>query len=125
MAETVENRSAHTVYEKDQVGSVEISDEVVTIIAGLAASEVEGVASLAGNITYELVSKLGIKNLAKGVRVEVDDEGVTADLTLNIAYGYNIPAVTEKVQERVRSAVENMTGLTVREINVRVADVAI
>ena len=120
-ADTV--RISHKVYEKDQIGEVQIADEVVAIIAGLAATEVEGVDSMAGNITNELVGKLGMKNLSKGVKVEVSEEHVSVDLSLNMKYGYSLPAVSEKVQERVRTAIETMTGLTVLEVNIKIAGV--
>ena len=122
MAE-VENRSTHKVYEKDKLGEVQIADEVVAIIAGLAATEVEGVDSMAGNITNELVGKLGMKNLSKGVKGDVTEEHVSVDLSLNLKYGYNIPEVGEKVQDRVKSAIENMTGLSVLDVNIRIASV--
>ena len=118
-----ENRSTHKVYEKDKIGEVQIADEVVAIIAGLAATEVEGVASMAGNITNELVGKLGMKNLSKGVKVDVTEEHVSVDLSLNIRYGYSIPSVSEQVQEKVSTAIENMTGLTVLDVNVKIAGV--
>ena len=107
------------------MGEVRIADEVVAIIAGLAATEVDGVDSMAGNITNELVGKLGMKNLSKGVKVDVTEEHVSVDLSLNIKYGYNIPDVSERVQDRVKSAIENMTGLTVLEVNIRIAGVNI
>ena len=97
--------------------------KVVAIIAGLAATEVDGVDSMAGNITNELVGKLGMKILSKGVKVDVTEEHVSVDLSLNIKYGYNIPEVSERVQERVKSAIENMTGLTVLDVNVKIAGV--
>lgn len=122
MAE-VENRSTHKVYEKDKLGEVQIADEVVAIIAGLAATEVEGVDSMAGNITNELVGKLGMKNLSKGVKVDVTEDHVSVDLSLNLKYGYNIPEVGEKVQDRVKSAIENMTGLSVLDVNIKIASV--
>lgn len=118
-----ENRSVHKLYEKDKIGEVQIADEVVAIIAGLAATEVEGVDSMAGNITNELVGKLGMRNLSKGVKVEVTEEHVSVDLSLNIRYGYNIPQVSEQVQEKVSGAIENMTGLTVLDVNIRIAGV--
>ena len=118
-------RNTHKVYEKDRIGEVQIADEVVAIIAGLAATEVEGVDSMAGNITNELVGKLGMKNLSKGVKVDVTEEHVSADLSLNIKYGYNIPQVCEKVKDRVKTAIENMTGLTVLDVNVKIAGVNI
>ena len=67
----------------------------VAIIAGLAATEVEGVDSMAGNITNELVGKLGMKNLSKGVKVDVTEEHVSVSLSLNLKYGYSIPKVCE------------------------------
>ncbi len=122
MAET-ENRSTHKVYEKDKLGEVQIADEVVAIIAGLAATELDGVDSMAGNITNELVGKLGMKNLSKGVKVDVTEDHVSVDLSLNLTYGYNIPEVSEAVQDRVKSAIENMTGLSVLDINIKIAGV--
>ena len=118
-----ENRSTHKLYEKEKIGEVQIADEVVAIIAGLAATEVEGVDSMAGNITNELVGKLGMKNPSKGVKVDVTEEHVSVDLSLNIRYGYNIPSVSEQVQEKVSTAIENMTGLTVLDVNVKIAGV--
>ena len=118
-----ENRSTHKVYEKEKIGEVQIADEVVAIIAGLAATEVEGVDSMAGNITNELVGKLGMRNLSKGVKVDVTEEHVSVDLSLNLKYGYNIPEVSEKVQERVQTAIENMTGLSVLDVNIKIAGV--
>ena len=118
-----ENRSTHKLYEKEKIGEVQIADEVVAIIAGLAATEVEGVDSMAGNITKELVGKLGMKNLSKGVKVDVTEEHVSVDLSLNIRYGYSIPSVSEQVQEKVSTAIENMTGLTVLDVNVKIAGV--
>lgn len=122
MAE-LEGRNTHKLYEKDAVGEVRIADEVVAIIAGLAATEIDGVDSMAGNITNELVGKLGMKNLSKGVKVDVSEDHVSVDLSLNIKYGYNIPDISEKVQEKVKNAIENMTGLTVLDVNVKIAGV--
>ena len=107
----------------DQLGEVKIADEVVAIIAGLATTEVEGVASMAGNITNEIVSKLGMKNLSKGIMVEVMDGEVKVDVAINIDYGFSIPEVSAKVQDRIKSTIENMTGLNVAVVNVRIASV--
>ena len=117
-----DNRKVIKIKE-DNLGEVHVADEVVAIIAGLAATEVEGVASMAGNITNELVSKLGMKNLSKGVKVEVAEKTVSVEVALNISYGYSIPEVSEKVQEKVKSAIETMTGLSVAIVNVRIATV--
>lgn len=117
-----EDRKVFSIKE-DNLGEVKIADEVVTIIAGLAATEVEGVSSMAGNITNELVSKLGKKNLAKGVKVDVAGHAVTVDVALNIAYGYAIPDISAKVQDKIKTAIETMTGLEVNAVNVRIVSV--
>ena len=105
------------------LGEVKIADEVVAIIAGLAAMEVEGVSSMTGNATRELVSKFGMKSLSKGVKVDVLDGIVTVSLVLNLNYGYSIKDTTQRVQEKVKAAIENMTGLEVADVNIRVAGV--
>ena len=115
-----EKRTTYKIQDIEGIGEVQIADEVVTIIAGLAATEVDGVASMAGNITNELVSKLGMKNLSKGVKVEIV---VSVDLTLNIEYGMNILETSKKVQEKVKAAIENMTGLEVADVNIHIASV--
>ena len=117
-----EDRQIYSIKE-DKLGEVNIADEVVSIIAGLAATEVDGVASMAGNITNELVSRLGKKNLSKGVKVEVIERTVVVDIAINILYGYEIPDISEKVQERVKSAIETMTGLEVKAVNVKIVSV--
>ena len=118
-----DNRDTYTIYDDQSIGTVQIADEVVAIIAGLAATEVEGVASMNGNITNELVGKLGMKSLSKGVKVDVLDNVVCVDLNLNLEYGYNIPEICQTVQEKVKTAIENMTGLQVSEVNISIASV--
>lgn len=116
-------RNTYVLPGKVELGSVRIADDVVAVIAGLAATEVEGISAMAGNITNELMSKVGVKNLAKGVRVEIIGQNVKVAISLIIDYGVNIPATSGKVQERVKSTIENMTGLTVTNVNVRIAGV--
>ena len=116
-----EEKNTYTIKTDENLGEVKIADEVVAIIAGLAAMEVEGVASMAGNATRELISKLGMKSLSKGVK----DGIVTVSLALNLNYGYSIKEITSKVQEKVKTAIENMTGLEVADVNIRVAGVEI
>lgn len=120
-----DERNIYTIKADENLGEVKIADEVVSIIAGLAAMEVEGIASMAGNATRELVGKLGRKSLSKGVKVDVLEGIVTVSLALNLKYGYNIREITEKVQEKVKAAIENMTGLEVADVNIRVAGVEI
>ena len=116
-------RNIYTIQNDAGKGEVKIADEVVAIIAALAATEVEGVASMAGNITNELISRLGMKNLSKGVKVDVLEGVVTVSLTLNLKYNYSVVEVSGKVQEKVKNAIENMTGLEVADVNIKVAGV--
>ena len=109
--------------DENNVGSVQIADDVVSMIAALAASEVEGVSSVVGDITNEVMSKVGMKKLTKGVRVDLLDNKVTIDLSIMIGFGYPIPETSRLVQEKVKNSVETMTGLTVEDINIRVAAV--
>ena len=118
-----DERNPYTIQNDASLGEVKIADEVVAIIAALAATEVDGVASMAGNITNEVIGKLGIKNLSKGVKVDVLEGVVTVSLALNLKYDYSIMEVTKKVQEKVKNAVENMTGLEVADVNIKVAGV--
>ena len=107
--------------EASQIGQIQIADEVIAIIAGLAAAEVEGVHGMSGNFTGDIVEKLGKKNLAKGVKVEVGDTDVSIHMYLIISYGYKIPEIAEQVQQKVKGAIETMTGLTVVEVNLHIA----
>lgn len=118
-----DERNIYTIQNDASKGEIKIADEVVAIIAALAATEVEGVASMAGNITNELIGKLGMKNLSKGVKVDVLEGIVTVSLALNLKYNYSIVEVSARVQERVKNAIENMTGLEVADVNIKVAGV--
>ncbi len=106
-----------------ELGSIRIADEVVSIIAGLAATEVEGVASMSGGIVGGIAEALGRKNLSKGVKVEVGEEEAAVDLYLIVTYGSRIPDVSWVAQENVKKAIENMTGLKVVKVNVHVQGV--
>lgn len=120
-----QNNGTYNVKETGVLGDIQIADDVIAIIAGLAATEVEGVAKMYGNITNELVSKLGMKNLSKGVKVLVNPDNVQVDLSLELKYGYSVMEVSKVVQEKVKQAIETMTGLEVSEVRVRIAGVAI
>ncbi len=106
-----------------ELGSIRIADEVVSIIAGLAATEVEGVAYMSGGIVGGIAEALGRKNLSKGVKVEVGEEEAAVDLYLIVSYGSRIPDVAWSVQENVKKAIESMTGLKVIKVNVHVQGV--
>ena len=111
------------VMEKKGTGEVKIASDVVAIIAAIAATETDGVSSMAGNITNELIGKFGMKKLSKGVKVTMEEGLVHVDIMLNVKYGYSIKSVSEQVQNRVSQQIETMTGLVVPEVNVRVAGV--
>lgn len=110
------------VLEERGIGEVQIADDVVATIASLAATEVEGVC-LAGNVTRELIGKAGKKGTSKGVKVDVLEGNVTVDLVITLEFGCNIPAVCQKVQAKVKAAIENMTGLTCSDVNIRITGV--
>lgn len=120
-----DDRSTYTIRDDGGVGTVKIADEVVAVIAGLAATEVKGVAAITGGITNGMVAKKGIKALSRGVRINVQDNLVTVDLALCLDYGYSIPEVGSEVQKKVKNAIENMTGMKVTDVNVHVSDVAV
>ncbi|EHL09909.1 hypothetical protein HMPREF9624_01324 [Oribacterium asaccharolyticum ACB7] len=105
------------------LGDVVIANEVLAIIAGIAATEVEGVHSMDGGWSGQFISKLGIKDLARGVKVQVRDGEVKVDLSLNMEYGYAIPKVSDLVQDKVSASINNMTGLNVSEVNIRISGV--
>lgn len=107
----------------DYQGSIRISEEVVTIIAGLAASEVKGVAGMSGGITGGLAEKLGRKNLSKGVKAEVGEKEAVIDIFVIMDYGAHIHEVAKGIQNNVKSAVETMTGLKVTQVNINVQGV--
>lgn len=104
------------------IGAVQIADDVVAAIASLAVTEVEGV-YLNANVTNELIGKVGKKGVSKGVKVDVLEGNVTVELQINIEFGSNIPAVCRNVQTKVKAAIENMTGLTCSDVNIRIAGV--
>lgn len=111
------------VYGTEGLGEVKIADDVVAVIAAYAAMEVEGVSAMAGNITNELMSKVGVRNLSKGVKVVLEEENVRVNLAILVEYGYEIPVISKLVQDKVKTAIENMTGLTVTDVNIRIAGV--
>ena len=105
------------------LGTIRIADEVVSIIAGLAATEVEGVAGMSGGIAGGIAEILGRKNFSKGVKVEVGEKEAAIDLYIIVKYGVRIPDIALNVQEAVKAAIENMTGLSTVEVNVHVQGV--
>lgn len=107
----------------DDYGKVTFADEVIAIIAGLAATEISGVAGMSGGLAGGIVEMLGRKNLSKGVKVEVGDKETAIDLFIVAEYGVRIPEMAWNIQENVKKAVENMTGLEVKEVNIHIQGV--
>ena len=117
------DKNSYVLQDDENLGTVKIADDVVAMIAALAATEVEGVAAMSGNMTNELLSRVGVKSMAKGTRVEVMQKKVKVDLAITIEYGFNIPTTCQRVQTKVKTAVENMTGLEVNDVNIRIAGI--
>jgi len=107
----------------DAVSSLRISDEVVATIAGIAATEVDGVAGMSAGLISGISEMLGKKTFARGARVEVGEKETAMDLYVVVEYGVRIPEVAQRVQENVKRAVESMTGLDVVQVNVHVQGV--
>ncbi|MGI6003964.1 MAG: Asp23/Gls24 family envelope stress response protein [Christensenellales bacterium] len=111
------------INDADGDGQISFADDVIAVIAGLAAIEIDGVVAMSGGIADGIAEMLGKKNLTRGVKVEVGNQETAIDLDIVGEYGVNLPEVCRKVQENVRKAVENMTGLSVVEVNVNVLGV--
>lgn len=108
---------------ESEEGTIKIADEVVSIITGLAATEIDGVAGMSGGLAGGIAEMLGRKNLSKGVKVEVDENTASVDVYVIIEYGKTIPDVAWQIQDNVKQAVEGMTGLDVKSVNVHVQGV--
>lgn len=107
------------------IGTVRIADDVVAMIAAFAALDVEGVACMPGDVSREMISRGGMKKIARSVKVDVTREGVKADLSIIVEYGFNIPATSSRVQKRVKNAIEEMTSLAVIDVNIHIAGISI
>ncbi|RRD95761.1 Asp23/Gls24 family envelope stress response protein [Clostridiales bacterium COT073_COT-073] len=114
------------INDQHEGGTVNIADEVIAVIAGMAAAEVEGVVGMVGKLHGELVELLGMKNLGKGIKVRVNEaEEITLDLAVIIEADVSVQEVTARIQQKVKSTVENMTGLTVAAVNIKVSGVEV
>lgn len=106
------------------MGTIKIADDVVKIIAGLAATEVAGISAMSGGLAGGIAERLGHKNLSKGVKADVGEEEATVELSVIVEYGCKIHNVAQEIQSTVKSTVENMTGLKVNGVNVNVLGVS-
>ena len=127
--ENKENEKKEEIVELDEEiktedDGIKISDDVVSVIAGVTVSEVQGVAGMAGGFAGGISEVLsGKKNLAKGIKTEINEKNVKIDVNIIVEYGSRIPDVAFEIQNRVKKAVESMTGLKVEEVNVHVQGV--
>ncbi len=122
------NKGVHDLekeLQEDKYGVIKIADDVVAIIAEIAAKEIKGVVGMSGGIADSITEMLGKKNPSKGVKVEVGEKETAIDLYLVVEYGARIPDISWQVQENVKKAVETMTGLTVVEVNIHIQGVNI
>lgn len=117
------SEAANCTEDAGKLGNISIADDVVASIAGIAATEVSGVSKLTGNISKELIAKLGKKNLANGVKIDIEDGEVSCIISLEIEYGNSIKKVSEEVQAKVKQSIENMTGLKVSVVNVVISGI--
>lgn len=117
------DKSTYVLENGEGFGTVKIANDVVAMIAGLAATEVSGVSAMVGNITNEFMGKVGMKKQMKGVKVDILDKTVSVELAVNLDYGFNIPTTCNKVQEKVKNAIETMTGLEVADVNIRIVGI--
>ena len=122
MRETADTRITHIIEQDGMSGSVTIPDDAFAIIAVFAALEADGVYCVDGNITADKVPKLSYKNMA-GVRVDVKEGTVKVFISVKLDFGYSIPETTHAVQDKVRSAIESMTGFTVKKVHVKISDI--
>jgi uncharacterized alkaline shock family protein YloU len=118
-----ENKLLEMTHEENGLGKVEIAPEVIEVIAGIAASEVEGVAQMRGNFASGVVERLGKKNHGKGVKVDLSEDGITIDVYCVMMFGVSIPTVAQRIQDNTRQALYNMTALEINEINIHVVGI--
>ena len=113
------------VLKENESGKVEISDDVIAIIANTSALEVEGIAGIENGFANGIAEMLGKKGISKGVKIDIDRENSKIKLVINLSvkFGYKIPEVMFKVQEKIKSAIETMTGLCVTQININVLNI--
>ena len=116
-------KNAYTIFDDQTVGTVQVTDEVIATIAAIAATDVDGVAAVGAGITREKAARMGGRAIAKAVQVSIVDSVIRARIIITVKYGSSIPETTRKVQKKVKSTLETMTGLTVEEVQVSVADV--
>ena len=110
--------------DKANIGTIKIADAVVSTIAGIAALEVEGVSKLSGGITKESVAKTSKRGLSKGVSAVIEEGKVTVSISYELLFSYSVKKVSEDIQNKIKQAIETMTGLEVVKVNVVVSGIS-
>jgi uncharacterized alkaline shock family protein YloU len=118
-----ENHILDMEEQQNELGTVEISPEVIEVIAGIAASEVEGVATMRGNFAAGVAERFGRKNHGKGVKVDLGEDGITVEVSVVMVYGYSIPEVAKKIQSNIKQALQTMTAIELQSVNIHVVGV--
>ncbi|MCM1468483.1 MAG: Asp23/Gls24 family envelope stress response protein [Alistipes sp.] len=125
MAMDMKNKEGYVLNDETGIGDIKVSSNVIMTIAAVAALEVKGVHSLQGTAADEIVTMLKLKNLAQGVRIDIQNNQAKVALAIILEYGYSIPKISAQVQDKVKSAIETMTGMEVLSVNVRIGGVNI
>lgn len=120
MSEEKQASSKDKIINGNEYGTIRIADDVIATIAAMTAMEVEGVADMSGGVTSNITEILGKKNTGKGVKLEIEGQKANIDLYLITRFGYRLPVVADEVQRRVKTAIEDMTGLTVNTVNINI-----
>ncbi|TFD92522.1 MULTISPECIES: Asp23/Gls24 family envelope stress response protein [Jeotgalibacillus] len=123
MSENQNNLLQMSSLEQNQLGKIEIAPEVIEVIAGIAASEVDGIAQMRGNFASGVAERLGKKNHGKGVKVELGEEGIILDVYCTVKFGISIPTVAQKLQDNIRQTLQNMTALVAEEVNIHIVGI--
>lgn len=116
------NDNRYTI-DEDATGVIQIADDVVASIVGLAVTEVDGVSKLSGDITREIIARLGKNNLSKGITITYKDDTVDIDISVTVKFGFNIVDVSRDIQDKVRQTLMTMTGLKCDRINVKISGI--
>lgn len=123
--EVIEVENVEKTENLEKTDTIQVSDEVVAVIAGMTVAEVSGVAEMAGGFAGGISEVFsGKKNMAKGIKVEINEKSVVIDVNIIVEYGSRIPDVAFEIQKRIKASVENMTGLNVEQVNVHVQGVS-
>ncbi len=118
-----DRKTIYTVYDDKKTGTAQISESVLAVIAAIAAADIDGVASIKGDMDRKQISRSDIRAISKVSKVRIDENSMKVQLVLNIKYGYSIPDVSRAVQEKVKENLENMTGIKVDSVHISIADV--